>query len=156
MPIKARWLPDLRAGRPQGVGFCQNAVVAVGTDTGRLRDLVSEAAGCLADLCTHDILGGACAGLGLPEPPRQAEPHSGEGLTKSQRVRWSLARLADEEVPAVARRMLDGRLSAALDAATRNAIEDILWTGHRPRLAVAASRWRRSSARCRPISCGGL
>jgi very-short-patch-repair endonuclease len=99
-----------------------------GTDIGRLRDLVSEAAGYLT-ICTHDTIGEACAALGLPEPPRQAKADSEQGLTKRQRVAWSLARLADEDVPVVADRILDGRLPTALDAATRNAIEDVLWAG---------------------------
>lgn len=98
------------------------------TDIERLRDVVSGAAWCLTG-CTHDTLGDACAGLGLPVPPRQAEPDSEQGLSKRERVSWSLARLAAEDVPAVAERMLDGRLPAALDAGTRNAIQDILWAG---------------------------
>jgi len=98
-------------------------------DIERLRDLVEGAAGCLVGLCTHDDLGETCAGLGLLDPPRQAEPGSEQGFTKRERVKWSLARLADEDVPVVAGRMLGGWLPAALDAATRNTIEDILWAG---------------------------
>ena len=50
-------------------------------------------------------------------------------MSKRKRVDWSLARLAEEDVPAIAGRMLDGWLPASLDAATRNAIQDILWAG---------------------------
>ena len=102
--------------------------MAGGTDIERLRHLVEKTAGRLT-FCTHDELGEACAGLGLPEPPRQAEPGSEQGLSKAERVKWSLARLADEDVPVVAGRMLDGWLPRPLDAATRNAIQDILWAG---------------------------
>lgn len=98
------------------------------TDIQRLRYLVEEAAGCLT-ICTHDELGGARAGLGLPDPPRQAEPGSEQGLSKRERIKWSLARLTDEDVPVVAGRMLDGWLPKSLDAATRNAIQGVLWAG---------------------------
>jgi hypothetical protein len=102
--------------------------MADGMDTERLRSLVNSAAGAIAGGCTHDTLGETCTGLGLLDPPRHAEPDSGEELSKRKRVDWSLARLADEDVPAVARRMLDGWLPAPLNAAARNAIQDILWT----------------------------
>jgi hypothetical protein len=95
-------------------------------DMGRLRGLVEDAARDLASV-RHDDLGEACAGVGLPVPPRKAEPDAEYGLSKRERVEWSLARLADEDVPAAARRMLDGWLPTALAAVTRNAIEDILW-----------------------------
>jgi hypothetical protein len=102
--------------------------MAGGMDIERLRGLVEEAAGCVASI-RHDDLGETCAGLGLPVPPDKAEPDAEQGLTKRERVKWSLARLADEDVPVVAGRMLGGWLPTALDAATRNAIEDVLWAG---------------------------
>ena len=108
--------------------FCQNVVMAGGTDLARLRQLVREAAGCLVGFCTHDTLGEACTGLALPEPPR-AEPGSGQELSKRKRVDWSFARLVDEGVPVVAARMLAGGLPGTLNTATRHAIEDILWAG---------------------------
>jgi hypothetical protein len=97
-------------------------------DLERLRELVRSAA--LAIPCTHDSLGETCSAFGLPDPPRKAEPDSERDLTKRERIEWSVARLADEDVPGVAGRMLDGWLSATpLAAGTRNAIEDILWAG---------------------------
>jgi hypothetical protein len=102
--------------------------MAGGTDIQRLRHLVEEASGYLT-VCTHDELGEACVGLGLPDPPYKAEPDAEQGLTKRERIKWSLARLADEDVPVVAGRMLGGWLPTALDAATRNAIQDVLWAG---------------------------
>ena len=65
----------------------------------------------------------------LPEPPRQAEPDSEQKLTKRQRLDWCFADLADEGIPVVAERMLAGRLPGVLDAAARNAIDDVLWAG---------------------------
>ena len=98
-------------------------------DLERLRELVRSVA--LAIPCTHDTLGETCTAFGLPDPPRKAEHDAERGLSKRERVEWSLARLADEDVPGVAERMLDGWLPTALGAATRNAIEDTLWTGQR-------------------------
>ena len=96
-------------------------------DLAGLRELVRSAA--LTIPCTHDDLGGKCVALGLPDPPREAEPGSERSLSKRERIEWSLARMADEDVPVVAGRMLDGRPLNVLDAAARNAVEDILWAG---------------------------
>ena len=70
---------------------------------------------------THAMLGEACERLGLPEPPGE-----GEG-TKRERVNTSFAALSDADLPMVAERILMGQLP--LDAATRNAIQDVLWAG---------------------------
>lgn len=70
---------------------------------------------------THAMLGEACERLGLPEP-------SGEGEgTKRERVNTSFAALSDADLPMVAERVLMGELP--LDAAARNAIQDVLWAG---------------------------
>lgn len=69
---------------------------------------------------THAELGEACERLGLPEPP---------GGTKRERVSGSFAALSDADLPMVAERILTSR-QLRVDAATRNAIQDVLWTGH--------------------------
>lgn len=103
-------------------------------DLVRLRQLVRGSADCLVDLCTHNSLGQMCVGLGLPEPP-STDLESGQTLTKRQRVDWSFDKLTDEGVTVVATRILAGGLRGRLDAATRNAIEDILWA-HQGALAI--------------------
>ncbi len=72
--------------------------------------------------CTHRELGEACAALGLPEPPGESE-----GATKRERIGRRFAALPDADLPAVAERILAGRGSLRLDAATRNALQDVLW-----------------------------
>ena len=59
----------------------------------------------------------------MPEPPGE-----GEG-TKRERVDRSFAALPDADLPVVAERILVSELPLPLDAATRNAIEDVLWAG---------------------------
>jgi hypothetical protein len=68
---------------------------------------------------THAELGEACERLGLPEPP---------GGTKRERVSHSFAALSDADLPMVAERILTSQ-QLRVDAATRNAIQDVLWNG---------------------------
>jgi hypothetical protein len=75
-------VPPLATPAGLALDLGQEAELEGAMDLARLRELVRGAAGCLVDLCTHEELGSACASLGLPEPPRQAEPGSGESLTK--------------------------------------------------------------------------
>ena len=82
-----------------------------------LRQAVEKAVQGLT-MYTHAELGEACERLGLPQPP--------EG-TKRERVNTSFAALSDADLPMVAERILMGQLP--LDAATRNAIQDVLWAG---------------------------
>ena len=115
--------------------------MADGIDLALLRRLARDAAGCL-DGHSHDKLGKACADLGLPEPPRRDEGRSEPVLSKRQRIDWSFAALASEDLPAVAGRILAGGL---LNAAERNALQDALWAG---RSAVdVPRRTRREIAR---------
>ncbi|MDT0321444.1 AbiJ-related protein [Streptomyces millisiae] len=83
-----------------------------------LRELVVGVLGDLGDRTTHSTLADACERLGLPTPI----PH--EAGSKRERVRSSLAALADADLPTVAERVL---LHERLDATTRNAVQDALW-----------------------------
>ncbi len=83
-----------------------------------LRQAVGKAVEGLT-MYTHAELGEACERLGLPEPP---------GGTKRERVDHSFAALADADLPMVAERILTSQ-QLRVDAATRNAIQDVLWTG---------------------------
>src|SRR6266851_2305642 len=93
-----------------------------GIDLVLLRQLVGKAVAGLT-ACTHKELGGACERVGLPEPPGEDEG------TKRERVDSSLAALPDAGLPLVAERILAGQLPLPLGAATRNAIQDVLWAG---------------------------
>ena len=92
-----------------------------GTDLVALRQLIESVVVPGLTGYTHAMLGEACERLGLPEPPGE-----GEG-TKRERVNTSFAALSDADLPMVAERILMGQLP--LDAATRNAIQDVLWAG---------------------------
>ena len=85
-----------------------------------LRQAVEKAVQGLT-MYTHAELGEACERLGLPQPP--------EG-TKRERVSHSFAALSDADLPMVAERILTSQ-QLQVDAATRNAIQDVLWTGGR-------------------------
>lgn len=88
-----------------------------------LRQLVGGVIATLRDYYTHEKLGEACERLGLPEPPGQDEG------TKRERVETSFAALTDAALPGVAERILMSGQPPEPDAATRNAIQDVLWAG---------------------------
>ena len=92
-----------------------------GMDFVVLRQLAGDVVARLAVYNTHRELGEACVRLGLPEPPGE-----GEG-TKRYRVDHSFAALPDANLPMVAERILTSQMPP--DAATRNAIRDVLWAG---------------------------
>jgi hypothetical protein len=95
--------------------------MAGGMDFVVLRQLAGDVVARLAGHNTHRELGEACERLGLPEPPGE-----GEG-TKRYRVDHSFAALPDADLPMVAERILTSQMPP--DAATRNAIQDVLWVG---------------------------
>lgn len=80
-----------------------------------LRTLVADAVANLTGF-THRELDEVFARLGLPE---------GEG-SKRQRVTQAVAAVADGDLPAVARRLLD---EPSVGTAARHAIQDALWAG---------------------------
>jgi hypothetical protein len=93
-------------------------------DLALLRQLVAGVVATLGDYHTHDRLGEACERLGLPEPPGRDEG------TKRQRIDRSFAALPYAALPGVAERILTSSGPPELDAAVRNAIQDVLWAGH--------------------------
>ena len=86
-------------------------------DLGRLRELVDGVAGMIAHTGTHQTLPDRFVRVGLPVP--------NEDGTKSERAQRSVAALPDERLPEVARLML---ARGVVDAGTRNAIQDVLWS----------------------------
>jgi hypothetical protein len=88
-------------------------------DLPELRQLLERVTVLVSDMNRHVDLGEECKRLGLPTPPDEG--------TKNQRVKASLANLPDIGLPMVAEKILASRLP--LGAATRNAIQDILWAG---------------------------
>jgi very-short-patch-repair endonuclease len=92
-------------------------------DLVRLRQLVGGVVATLGDYYTHEKLSEACERLGLPEPPGRDEG------TKRQRVETSFAALTAAALPGVAERILVSGEPPQPDAATRNAIQDVLWAG---------------------------
>jgi very-short-patch-repair endonuclease len=88
-------------------------------DLAVLRQLVGNVGAGLT-VYTHRELGEACERLGLPEPPDEG--------TKRERVNQSFAALSDADLPMVAERILTSQ-QLRVDAATRNAIQDVLWAG---------------------------
>lgn len=90
--------------------------MADGVDLVLLRQLVGKVVAGLTGY-THRDLGEAFERLGLPEAP--------EG-SKRERVNHSFAALPDTDLPMVAERILTGQL-LSVDAAARNAIQDVLW-----------------------------
>jgi very-short-patch-repair endonuclease len=95
--------------------------MAGGMDFVTLRQLVGEAVAGLMGY-THRDLAEACERLVLPEPPGQDEG------TKRDRINHSFAALSDADLPVVAERILATQV-LPVDAATRNAIQDVLWAG---------------------------
>jgi very-short-patch-repair endonuclease len=87
-------------------------------DRVQLRNLVGLVIGDPARY-THRSLPEELTRVGLPEPP-------GEG-SKRERIEGSLAALPDVDLPMVAAQILVSGFS--MHAATRNAIQDILWAG---------------------------
>jgi hypothetical protein len=92
-------------------------------DLALLRRLVGGVVATLPDHYTHRELGETCERLGLPEPPGE------DGHSKRERVNHSLADLPDADLPDVAERILASGEPPHLDAAARNAIQDVLWAG---------------------------
>lgn len=86
-------------------------------DLAELRQLVGNVVASLTTH-THRELSEACERLALPEPPDEG--------TKRERVSHSFAALSDADLPKVAERILS-QPPANLDAATRNAIQDVMW-----------------------------
>lgn len=87
-------------------------------DLVNLRQLVGSVVAGLSDMHTHARLAEACTDLGLPVPPDEG--------SKRIRVNESFAALSDADLPMVAERILTGE-QLSVSAATRNAIQDILW-----------------------------
>lgn len=112
-------------------------MMAGGMDLVVLRELVGNVVTLISTMNTHQELGEACERLGLPEPPPP-----GEG-TKRERVDRSFAALSDADLPMVAERILMNQLP--VEAATRNAIQDVLWAGQGSR--EIPKRTRREIAR---------
>jgi very-short-patch-repair endonuclease len=94
-----------------------------GMDLALLRRLVGGVVATLPGHYTHRELGEACERLGLPEPPGE------DGHSKRQRVSHSFADLLDADLLGVAERILASSEPPQPDAATRNAIQDMLWAG---------------------------
>lgn len=86
-----------------------------------LRQLVGRVVSTLGDAYGHRDIAEVCERLGLPTPPGKDE------ASKRERFERSFAALPDDELPTVAHRLLD---QGQGDAATRNAIQDILWAPH--------------------------
>ncbi|MFJ5668494.1 hypothetical protein ACIQAR_22660 [Micromonospora chalcea] len=93
--------------------------MASATDVAALRGIVGSIAHQVSQMATHTTLDDALAQLGLPASP-------GDG-SKADRAEKSVAAVSDDQLPAVARKVLDGY--EWLDAATRNRIQDLLWAG---------------------------
>lgn len=91
--------------------------MARGPDLKVLRELVASV---VVDLqsYTHRELGPHCEHLGMPVP---------DDGSKRERISQGLADLADTDLPMVAERALR---QLQVPPATRNAIQDVLWTGH--------------------------
>jgi very-short-patch-repair endonuclease len=98
-------------------------MMAGGMDLALLRQLVGGVLDDLAGLWKHLDIGAECEGLGLPTPPPADE------CSKRERVRRSLAALADADLPRVAERIVTGTMPLSSGPAARYAIEDVLWAG---------------------------
>jgi len=88
-------------------------------DAGRLRELVDGVAVKTAHDGRHVDIPTSFARVGLPEP-------AGDG-TKTERAQRSVAAVPDEQLPEIARLML---AHGAVNAATRNEIQELLWLAH--------------------------
>jgi len=98
--------------------------LAAMTDTsnaGHLRELIRSLVLDLADN-THKALPKICAQLGLPQPPTIDE-HTGDPLSKRDRMTRVFEQITDAEYPAVVARFLD----RGLPPATRNHAHNLLW-----------------------------
>lgn len=97
--------------------------MAGGMDLAVLRQLVGGVLDDFARMWRHQDIGPECERLGLPESPPPDE------CSKRERVRRSLAALADPDLPMVAERIVMGTLPLSSGPAARFAIEDVLWAG---------------------------
>jgi len=86
-------------------------------DYARLRDLLEPIVMGLKDAGTHSMLPTICEQLGLPVPDIEG--------SKYERMAASFGAAADTDLPSIARKVLEHRPPSA---ATRNQIQDILWS----------------------------
>ncbi|MFG1858522.1 hypothetical protein ACGFJT_42290 [Actinomadura geliboluensis] len=107
-------------------------------DLAKLRRHLERPAEAYVTGASHKDFDAACQHLGLPVLPYD------EGTSKRERFARCSAALPDADLAAVAARVLTLD-SWALDAATRNAIQDVLWAGQ-PALEIP-QRTRREIAR---------
>ena len=106
-----------------------------GVDLARLRELVGEALSGFGSTHTHATLPAAFETVGLAEPP------DGDQRSKAERVEASLTALPDDQLPAVAERLLSYH---PMRPVLRNAIQDLLWE---QRMVEVPARVRREMAR---------
>lgn len=104
-------------------------------DLQRLRELLRQCVVGLHAIGRHVDLPEMCEKLGLPPPDEES------GLTKRQKMEGSFAAVCDEELPAVAARLLERYPPSAAD---RNTIQDLLWADIR--VPVILKRYRREVA----------
>jgi hypothetical protein len=100
-----------------------------------LRPCVEGVLGDFARMWRHQDIGPECERLGLPEPPPEGE------CSKRERVSHSLAALADDDLPAVAERIVTGPMPLSSGPAARFAIEDVL-RGRSGAVWVSEEGWR--------------
>lgn len=86
-------------------------------DYARLRYLLEPLVAALKDAGTHPMLPTICGELGMPAPTSDG--------SKRERMTASFDAVADTDLPAVARKLL---VRHPPSAATRNQIQDLLWT----------------------------
>lgn len=110
-------------------------------DLVRLRSVLEPFIISLKDAGTHALLPSICEELGLPKPDA--------GDSKRERMTASFNALADSDLPAMAEKFLSRRPP---DAATRNLIQDILWSDRA--CPTIPKRFRREVAKA--IECGEL
>lgn len=104
------------------------------TDLDRLRGLVTHVALAVAHSGRHVDIAPGFAAVGLPVP-------SDEG-SKTERAQRAAAAVPDERLPEIAQQMLARRVT---DAATRNAMQDLLWAAEQ--VPDIPKRTRRDIAR---------
>ena len=110
-------------------------------DLVRLRSVLEPFIISLKDAGTHPDLPSICEELGLPKPDA--------GDSKRERMTASFNALADSDLPAVAEKFLSRRPPSA---ATRNLMQDILWSNRAG--PTIPKRFRREVAKA--IECEGL
>ncbi|QEZ49002.1 hypothetical protein [Cupriavidus oxalaticus] len=103
-------------------------------DYARLRNLLEPLVTALKDAGTHTMLPTLCEELALPAP--------GADGSKRERIAASFDAVADLDLPAVARKLLERRPP---NATTRNQIQDILWSDRS--CPPIPKRYRREVAR---------